>query len=138
MLDVNAFSIAFLGSMALSLGIGLLFSFPNPIHQCCPAFLCPRAQFTDAYEGAGATTLLLLLLLLLPPPPPFNTYYFYYYHHNHLIRTTTTTTITTTTATPTTTNNNNTKNKNNNNNNNKIIRNKNGVVSMGEKIGIHF
>jgi hypothetical protein len=33
--------------------------------QCCPTFSCTRAQFTDAYGGAGATTLLLLLLLLL-------------------------------------------------------------------------
>jgi hypothetical protein len=41
--------------------------------QCCPTFLCTRAQFTDAYGGAGATTLLLL------PPPPLNTYYSYYY-----------------------------------------------------------
>jgi hypothetical protein len=52
------------------------------IHQCCPTFLCTRAQFTDAYGGAGATT--------------------YYYYHHHLIRTTTTTT---------TTNNNNINNK---------------------------
>jgi hypothetical protein len=36
------------------------------LEQCCPTFLCTRAQFTDAYGGAGATT----LLLLLPPPPP--------------------------------------------------------------------
>jgi hypothetical protein len=34
------------------------------LKQCCPTFLCTRAQFTDAYGGAGATTLLLLLLLL--------------------------------------------------------------------------
>jgi Ca2+/Na+ antiporter len=76
--------------------------------QCCPTFVCTRAQFTDAYGGAGATTLLLLLLLLpLLPPPPLNTYYYYYYYyyHHHLIRTTSTT------------------NNNNNNNNNKIIRN---------------
>jgi hypothetical protein len=33
--------------------------------QCCPTFLCIRAQFTDAYGDAGATTLLLLLLVLL-------------------------------------------------------------------------
>jgi hypothetical protein len=33
--------------------------------QCCPTFLCTRAQFTDAYGGAGATTPLLLLLLLI-------------------------------------------------------------------------
>jgi hypothetical protein len=44
--------------------------------QCCPTFLCTRAQFTDAYGGVGATTLVLLLLL---PPPPLNTYYYYYY-----------------------------------------------------------
>jgi hypothetical protein len=31
------------------------------LQQCCPTFLCTRAQFTDAYGGAGATTLLLLL-----------------------------------------------------------------------------
>jgi hypothetical protein len=48
------------------------------LHQCCPTFLCARAQFTDAYGGAGATTLLLLLLLLLLLPP-LNTYYSYYY-----------------------------------------------------------
>jgi hypothetical protein len=35
------------------------------LEQCYPAFLCTRAQFTDAYGRAGATTLLLLLLLLL-------------------------------------------------------------------------
>jgi hypothetical protein len=40
------------------------------LEQCCPPFLCTRAQFTDAYGGAGATTLLLLL------PPPLNTYYY--------------------------------------------------------------
>jgi hypothetical protein len=40
------------------------------VEQCCPTFLCTRAQFTDAYGGAGTTTLLLLLLLLPPPPPP--------------------------------------------------------------------
>jgi hypothetical protein len=39
---------------------------PYCLEQCCPTFLCTRAQFTDAYGGAGATT--LLLLLLLPPP----------------------------------------------------------------------
>jgi hypothetical protein len=43
---------------------------PNGLRQCCPTFLCTRAQFTDAYGGAGATTLLLLLL-------PLNTYYYY-------------------------------------------------------------
>jgi hypothetical protein len=32
------------------------------LDQCCPTFLCTRAQFTDAYGGAGATTLLLRLL----------------------------------------------------------------------------
>jgi hypothetical protein len=47
------------------------------LDQCCPTFLCTRAQFTDAYGGAGATTLLLLLLLLLP----LNTYYYYYYYY---------------------------------------------------------
>jgi hypothetical protein len=36
----------------------------NSLDQCCPTFLCTRAQFTDAYGGGGATTLLLLLLLL--------------------------------------------------------------------------
>jgi hypothetical protein len=36
----------------------------NPLHQCCPTFLCTWAQFTDAYGGAGATTPLLLLRLL--------------------------------------------------------------------------
>jgi hypothetical protein len=45
------------------------------VDQCCPTFLCTRAQFTDAYGGAGATT------LLLPPPPPLNTYYYYYYYY---------------------------------------------------------
>jgi hypothetical protein len=35
------------------------------LDQCCPTFLCTRAQFTDAYGGAGATTLLLVVLLLL-------------------------------------------------------------------------
>jgi hypothetical protein len=34
------------------------------LEQSCPTFLCTRAQFTDAYGGAGATTLLLLLLKL--------------------------------------------------------------------------
>jgi hypothetical protein len=33
--------------------------------QCCPTFLCTRAQFTDAYGDAGATTLLLLLLIII-------------------------------------------------------------------------
>jgi hypothetical protein len=33
----------------------------DPTGQCCPTFLCTRAQFTDAYGGAGASTLLLLL-----------------------------------------------------------------------------
>jgi hypothetical protein len=32
------------------------------LDQCCPTFLCTRAQFTDAYGGAGPTTLLLLLI----------------------------------------------------------------------------
>jgi hypothetical protein len=36
-----------------------------PLKQCCPTFFCTRAQFTDAYGGAGATTLLLLLLVFL-------------------------------------------------------------------------
>jgi hypothetical protein len=45
------------------------------LDQCCPTFLCTRAQFTDAYGGAGANTLLLLLL------PPLNTYYSYYYYY---------------------------------------------------------
>jgi hypothetical protein len=35
------------------------------VDQCCPTFLCTRAQFTDAYGGAGATTLLLLLVVVL-------------------------------------------------------------------------
>jgi hypothetical protein len=35
----------------------------SPLEQCCPTFLCTRAQFTNAYGGAGATKLLLLLLL---------------------------------------------------------------------------
>jgi hypothetical protein len=35
------------------------------LDQCCPTFLCTRAQFTDAYGGAGATILLLLLLLVV-------------------------------------------------------------------------
>jgi hypothetical protein len=30
-----------------------------PLDQRCPTFLCTRAEFTDAYGGAGATTLLL-------------------------------------------------------------------------------
>jgi hypothetical protein len=60
------------------------------LEQCCPAFLCTRAQFTDAYGGACATTLLLLLLLLVLL----------------LLNTTPTTTTTTT------------NNNNNNNNNN--------------------
>jgi hypothetical protein len=54
---------------------------PHYLDQPCPTFLCTRAQFTDAYGGAGATILLLLLLLLLLlqllPPPPLNTYYTY-------------------------------------------------------------
>jgi hypothetical protein len=38
------------------------------VDQCCPTFIRTRAQFTDAYGGAGATTLLLLLLLLNTTP----------------------------------------------------------------------
>jgi hypothetical protein len=44
------------------------------VTQCCRTFLCTRAQFTDAYGGAGAT----ILLLPPPPPPPLNTHYSYY------------------------------------------------------------
>jgi hypothetical protein len=51
------------------------------LDQCCPTFLCTRAQFTDAYGGAGDTTL-------------YYYYYYYYHHHHHLIRTTPTTTTT--------------------------------------------
>jgi hypothetical protein len=49
--------------------------------------------------------------------PPHYYYYYYYHHNHHLIRTTPTPTAAATTT----------------NNNNKIIRIKNGVVSMGEK-----
>jgi hypothetical protein len=54
------------------------------IEQCCPTFLCTRAQFIDAYGGAGATTLLLLLLLLVVVVVvvvPLNTYYYYHYYY---------------------------------------------------------
>jgi hypothetical protein len=62
----------------------------NGLEQCCPTFLCTRAQFSDAYGGAGATLLLLLpppppplllLLLLLLLPPPLNMYYSYYSYY---------------------------------------------------------
>jgi hypothetical protein len=33
------------------------------VNQCCPTFLCTRAQFTDAYGGASATTLLLIIIM---------------------------------------------------------------------------
>jgi hypothetical protein len=54
--------------------------------QCCPTFLCTRAQFTDAYGGAA---------------PPHYYYYHHHHHNHHLIRTT---------PPPTTTTNNNNNN----------------------------
>jgi hypothetical protein len=54
-------NITFLGT-ALYNNVGRRPFHSHTLQQCCPTFLCTRAQFADAYGGAGATTLLLLLL----------------------------------------------------------------------------
>jgi hypothetical protein len=65
------------------------FTVQYTVHQCCPTFLCTRAQFTDAYGGAA---------------PPH--YYYYYLILLFLLL------LNTTPSTTTTTNNNNNKNNN--------------------------